>query len=75
MVGTRKLRSRKLGECYECEGYVRSLEEKGVEWVGDNKVEHMWEQVKWAMVESAREMCGSVRVGGKNPEVCSGMRK
>ena len=27
----------------------------------------MWEQVKWAMVESAREVCGSVRVGGKNP--------
>ena len=28
----------------------------------------MWEQVKWAMVESAREVCGSVRVGGKNPK-------
>ena len=27
----------------------------------------MWEQVKWAMVESVREVCGSVR-GGKNPE-------
>ena len=26
----------------------------------------MWEQVKQAMVESAREVCGSVRVGGKN---------
>ena len=26
----------------------------------------MWEQVKWAMVESAREICGSVRIGGKN---------
>ena len=26
----------------------------------------MWEQVKWAMVESAREVCSSVRVGGKN---------
>ena len=25
----------------------------------------MWEQVKWAMVESARELCGSVR---KNPK-------
>ena len=28
----------------------------------------MWEQVKRAMVESAREVCGSVRVGGKNPK-------
>ena len=26
----------------------------------------MWEQVKRAMVESAREVCGSVRVGRKN---------
>ena len=24
----------------------------------------MWEQVKWAMVESAREVCGSGRVEG-----------
>ena len=28
----------------------------------------MWEQVKQAMVKSAREVCGSVRVGGKNPK-------
>ena len=28
----------------------------------------MWDQVKLAMVESAREVCGSVRVGGKNPK-------
>ena len=28
----------------------------------------MWEQVKRAMVESAREKCGSVRVGGRNPK-------
>ena len=25
----------------------------------------MWEQVKLAMIGSAREVCGSVRVGGK----------
>ena len=38
---------------------------------GDNNVEHMWEQVKRAMVESAREVHGSVRVRGKNPKsVC-----
>ena len=27
-----------------------------------------WEQVKRAMVENAREVCGSVRVGGKSPK-------
>ena len=39
---------------------------KRVEGDRDNNVEHMWEQVKRAIVESAREVCGSVRVGGKN---------
>ena len=29
---------------------------------------NMCEQVKWAMVESAREVCASVREGGKNPK-------
>ena len=28
----------------------------------------MWEQVKQAMVESAREVCGSKIVGGNNPK-------
>ena len=27
----------------------------------------MWEQVKWAMVDSTREVCSSKRVGGKSP--------
>ena len=44
------------------------LEGKRAEWDGDNNVEHMWELVKRAMVESTREICGSVRVGGKNPK-------
>ena len=68
MVGARRIRSEKLREHQNREGYVRSLEGKGVEWNGDNNVEHMWEQVKWAMVESAREVCGSLRVAGKNPK-------
>ena len=50
------------------EGYVKSLEGKELEWDGDDNVEHMWEQVKWAIVESAREVCSSVRVGGGNPK-------
>ena len=28
----------------------------------------MWEQVKWARVESAREVCGSGRGWAKNPK-------
>ena len=44
------------------------LEGKRVQWDGENNVKHMWEQVKWAMVERAREVCGSLRVGGKNPK-------
>ena len=35
---------------------------------GENNVEHMWEQVKRAMVKSAREMWGQVRVGRGNPK-------
>ena len=50
------------------EGYARSLEGKELEWDGDNNVVHMWEQVKRAMLETARELCGSVRVGEKNPK-------
>ena len=44
------------------------LRGKRVEGDGDDNVKHMWKQVKWAMVESAREVCGSVRVGGKEPK-------
>ena len=54
MVGFRRIR--------------RSLEGKGVEWNGDGNVDHVWEQIKLAILESAREVCGSVRVGGKNPK-------
>ena len=35
---------------------------------GDNNVKHMREQVRWAMVKSAREVYGSVRIEGKNPK-------
>ena len=34
-----------------------------VESDGDINAEHMWEQMKRAMVESTREVCGSVRGG------------
>ena len=45
MTGARRYRSEKLREYQFREGYARSLEGTGVEWDGDNDVEHMWEQV------------------------------
>ena len=44
-----RTRSKKLKEHQYREGYIRSLEVKRVEGDGNN-VEHMWEQVKQAMV-------------------------
>ena len=50
VVGAWRIKSEKLRE-HQCrEGCARSLEGKGVEWNGDNNVEHMWEQVQRAMV-------------------------
>ena len=63
----RRIKSEKLREHQKREEYARSFEWKRVEWDGENNVEHMWEQVTWAMVESARKVCDSVRVrGGKS---------
>ena len=67
MVGASRIISEKLRE-HQCrEGYTRSLKGKRVDWDGDDNVKHMWEQGKQVMVESAREVCCSVRVVGKNP--------
>ena len=71
VVGARIIRSEKQRKHQHREGYGRSLEGKEIEWDGEN-VEYIWEQVKRAMTETAREMCGSVRVGKKNPKSCSG---
>ena len=54
MAGARRFRSEKLREHQHREGYVKSLEGKGVEWGGDNNFEHIWEQATRAMVVSAR---------------------
>ena len=40
----------------------------GVEWGEDSDVEQIWEQVKQAMVDSPREICGLVRVEVQNPK-------
>ena len=55
------------------EGYAKCLESKRVDWDEGENIEQMWEQVKQAMVESAREVCGSVKVPGKNPRIYGGM--
>ena len=41
---------------------------KRVEWDGKSNVKYMCEQVKREIADSAREVCDSVRVGGKNQE-------
>ena len=41
VVRARRIRSEKLRTYQYREGYARSLEWKGVEWDGDNNVEHM----------------------------------
>ena len=69
----RRIKNEKLREHQYREGNAWSLEGKRVEWDGDNNSEHMWEQVKRAIIESAREVCVSVRVEGKNSKsVCGG---
>ena len=52
MEDVRKIRSEKLREYQYREGCGRSLEAKGIEWDGVYNVDHMWEQVKWAIVKS-----------------------
>ena len=58
--GARRITSKKLKEHQYREGYARSLEGKRVVWDRENNVEYMWEQVRRGMVESTREVCGSV---------------
>ena len=41
VVEGRRIRSKKLRKHQYREGYSRSLDGKGVEWDGDNNVEHM----------------------------------
>ena len=69
--GARRVISEKLREDRYREGYTRSLEGKRIE--GDEiNVEHMWGQVKRVMLENAREVCGSERVGGRTQRVFGG---
>ena len=54
MNGARRIRNEKLREPRYIKGYARCLGSKRVEWDEDRNVERMWEQVKQAMVNSAR---------------------
>ena len=64
--GVRRNKSDMLRE--QCkEKYVRALETKIVKWNEASDIEHMWEQVKEVMVDSAREMCVTARMGRNNP--------
>ena len=49
-------------------GYARFLEGKRVEWDGEDNAERMMEQIKQEIVESAGEVCGSMRLGERNPK-------
>ena len=71
VIGARNIVSEKLREHQYREGYARSLEgRKRAEWDVDNNVDLMWEQVKRAMAESAREVCGSQSGGERTQRVC-----
>ena len=59
MNGVRRIKSEKLREPQ----YLS----KRIAWNEGRNVEQMREQVKQAMVDSTREVCGSVKVGEKNP--------
>ena len=62
MDGARRIRSEKWREYQYRVRYARSLYGKRVELNEENSVKDMWEQVKQPMIESAREICGSVQV-------------
>ena len=68
MARARKIRTEKLRKHHYREEYAKSLEGKKVEWYGENNGEYIWEQVKRAMVVSARELCGSLLIGCGNPK-------
>ena len=74
MNGARWFRNEKLREHQYRELYSRCLKSNKLEWNEDSNVKEIGEQVKQAMVDSARETCGSVKVGKKRTHrMCNGM--
>ena len=68
MNRARRIRNEKLREYQYREEYDRFPEGERVEWDKENNVENFWEQIKPAIIESAREVYESVRVRGENPK-------
>ena len=56
---TRNIISEKLRENQYKEVHSRCLKNKIAEWNEESNFENLWEQVKWSIVESAREVYSS----------------
>ena len=56
MTGARRITNEKLREHKYIGGYARRLESKRVEWDEGRNVEHMWEQMRQALVDSASDV-------------------
>ena len=67
-MGAIRIRCGELREHLYTEGYARCLESMSIDWDVGGNVKQLWEQVKLIMVDSRREVCSSVRLGGTNPE-------
>src|SRR5678816_430318 len=59
-----KIKSEKLSEQGNKDKYVRTLASKSVE-CEQVETEQIWEQMKEAIVSSAKEICGCAKVGSK----------
>src|SRR5678816_1973233 len=60
-----RIKSEKLSEQGNKDKYLRELASKSVE-CEQVETEQIWEQMKEAIVSSAREVCGCAEVGSKN---------
>jgi hypothetical protein len=60
-----RIRSEKLSEQGSKEEYVVKLMNKEVE-CEQNGIEQVWKEVKEAVIGSAKEVCGCVKIGGRN---------
>src|SRR5678816_2194491 len=60
-----RIKSEKLSEQGNKDKYLRTLASKTVE-CEQVETEQIWEQMKEAVVSSAKEVCGCAKVGNKN---------
>src|SRR5678815_1676101 len=66
----RKMIRKELGRIKsEKDKYLRAITSKSVE-CEQVETEQIWEQIKEAVVSSAKEVCGCVKVGSKNINSC-----